>query len=65
MKKTKNMPLTITLSVEAYRKIGELAPNHKQTETIRTLLEAIVYFRGNYYELLATIGGNRKEPSGR
>lgn len=57
--KPKNMPLTITLSVEAYRKIGDLAPNHKQTETIRNLLEAIVYFRGNYYELLAIIGGNQ------
>ena len=59
MKKKKTLPLTITLSVEAYRKIGELNPNQKHTETIRSLLEAVVYFSGNFFELLAIIANNR------
>ena len=56
MKKTKNTRMTITCSIDAYRKIGELAPTQKQTVTITQILEAIVYFKGNYYELLSAIG---------
>ena len=48
--------MTITCSIDAYRKIGELAPTQKQTVTITQILEAIVYFKGNYYELLSAIG---------
>lgn len=55
MRKPKNMPLTITLSVEAYRKIGELNPNQKQTENIRTLLEAVCHWKGNFFQLLSAI----------
>jgi hypothetical protein len=60
MKKTKNMPVTITISIEAYRKIGELSPNQKQTETIRNLLEAICFYNGNFFELLALISNSGK-----
>ena len=55
MKKNKNIPLTITVSLEAYRKLGELCPNQKQTNTIRTILEAVTHFKGNYFQLLASI----------
>jgi serine protease inhibitor len=59
MKKQPVTRMTITCSVDAYRKIGEIAPTQKQTETIRQILESIVYFKGNFYELLAIIGTNK------
>lgn len=47
--------MTITCSIEAYRKIGEIAPTQKQSVTITQILEAITKFKGDYYELLAKI----------
>ena len=58
MKKT--LPVTITLSVEAYRKIGDLVPSQKASVTIRQMLESTIYFKGNFYELLATIANAKK-----
>lgn len=60
MKKPQNTRMTITCSIDAYRRVGELAPTQKQTETIRQILESLVYFKGNFYELLATIGTSKK-----
>lgn len=53
--KEKKLSLTITISQSAYRRIGELAPTHKQSETIRNVLEAINFFKGNYYDLVSLI----------
>lgn len=60
MKKQQSTRMTITCSMDAYRRVGELAPTTKQTETIRQILEALVYFKGNFYELLATIGTSQQ-----
>lgn len=60
MKQSKNVRMTITCSIEAYRKIGELAETQKQTQTITQILESLVYFKGNFYELLALIGSNKR-----
>ena len=60
MKKTQTTRMTITCSLDAYRRIGDLAPTQKQTETIRQILESLMYFKGNYYELLAVIGTSNK-----
>lgn len=60
MKQSKNVRMTITCSIEAYRKIGEIAQTQKQTQTITQILESLVYFKGNFYELLALIGTNKK-----
>ena len=60
MKKKQTTRMTITCSIDAYRRVGELAPTQKQTETIRQILESLVYFKGNFYELLANIGTNKK-----
>jgi hypothetical protein len=53
--KEKKLSLTITLSQTAYRRIGELAPTHKPSETIRNVLEAVNFFKGNYYDLVSLI----------
>ena len=53
--KEKKLSLTITLSQTAYRRLGELAPTHKPSETIRNVLEAINFFKGNYYDLVSII----------
>ena len=55
MKNLKNTRLTITISQEAYRRVGELSPNTKQSETIRLILEAITAYNGNLYDLLHRI----------
>ena len=60
MKQSKNIRMTITCSIEAYRRIGELAQTQKQTQTIAQILESLIYFKGNFYELLAIIGSNKK-----
>ena len=56
-----NIRTTITASPEAMKKLEELQPNQKATETIRNILEAIVYFDGSIYDLLHTIAGNRSK----
>ena len=61
MKKKQTTRMTITCSIDAYRRVGELAPTQKQTETIRQILESLVYFKGNFYELLANIGTSKKQ----
>ena len=61
MKKKQTTRMTITCSIDAYKRVGELAPTQKQTETIRQILESLVYFKGNFYELLANIGTNKKQ----
>lgn len=58
--KNKTTRMTITCSVDAYRRIGELAPTQKQTVTITQILESLLYFKGNYYELLAVIGTSQQ-----
>ena len=60
MKRTKNVRTTISCSIEAWRKIGEIAPTQKQTTTITQILESIVKFKGDYYELLARIAVNKE-----
>jgi hypothetical protein len=59
--KKKTTRMTITCSIDAYRKVGELAPTQKPTESIRQILESLIYFKGNYYELLGMIGTKNKD----
>lgn len=53
--KEKKLSVTITISQTCYRKMGELAPTHKPSETIRNVLEAVNMFKGNYYDLISLI----------
>ena len=59
MKKT--LRVTITVSTDAYRALGEINPTQKASLNIRQILEACVYFKGNFYELLATIAQKPKD----
>ena len=60
--KQKKLTLHITISQDAYRHLGELAPTHKQSEVIRLIIEAVQYFKGNLYDLLGTISDpNRRK----
>lgn len=61
--KEKKLSLTITLSQSAYRRLGELAPTHKQSETIRNILEATLFFKGNFYDLISLITQDKKSDS--
>ena len=57
--KQKKLTLHITISVDAYRKLGDLAPTHKQSEIIRLIIESVQYFKGTLYELLGTISNSK------
>ena len=57
--KQKKLNLHITISIEAYRAIGNLAPTHKQSEVIRLIIEACQYFNGNLYDLLGQISAKK------
>tara|TARA_E500000331_G_scaffold310121_1_gene316704 strand:- start:180 stop:371 length:192 start_codon:yes stop_codon:yes gene_type:complete len=61
MKKTAQIRTTVTCSLDAYRRLGEIAPTQKPAETLRQIVEAMIYFKGNYYDFLSLIGGSQKK----